>query len=57
MSSPTNIIATLIQLLTEDSRTDTQTDMMKLRYAALYLIIHTALQVIAAAVNYFSAVL
>ena len=50
-------MSALIQLLSEDSRTDTKTDMIKFRYAVLNLIIHSALQVIAALVNYFSAVL
>jgi len=57
MSSPTKIIAGLIQLLSQYCRTDTQTDLMKLRYAALNLSIQTALQVIVAVVNYFSAIL
>jgi len=57
MSSPTKIIAVLVQPLSQYCRTDTQTDMMKLRYAALNLIIQIAIQVIAAVVNYFSAVL
>ena len=34
-----------------------QTDMMKLKYGALNVIIQTVLQVIAAIVNYFNAVL
>jgi len=51
------MIAEPIQLLSEDRRTDTQTDKIKLRYVALNLIIQTALQVIAALVNYFNVVL
>ena len=46
ISSQTKIIAALILLLSEDCSTDTQTDMMKLRYAALNLIIQIVLQVI-----------
>ena len=54
------VLRKLLQLLFSrylSTAGQTQRDMMKLRYTALYLIIHTALQVIAAVVNYFSAVL
>jgi hypothetical protein len=57
VSTDHKIITFHIQLLSEDCRTDKQTDMMKLRYALLNVTIQTVLQVIRSIVNYLSAVL
>ena len=52
ISSVTEITAAVIQLLSEDWRTDRLTDLAKLRSANLNVITQTALQVTAAAVNH-----